>query len=364
MSEVAANKIDAYLHSALSKSSSDLHFISGDPPRVRIHGELTLLNEEKLKIDEVKEALYEIMNGTIQRDFESNDAVDFAYDIPDVSRFRVNVMRHLNGIGAVFRAIPSKAMTLDELNMPAVVHDLCKQTQGMILVTGKTGSGKSTTLAAMIDAINKRMKGHILTIEDPIEFVHKRQGCLISQREIGVHSESFAAALHSALREDPDVILVGEMRDRETIELGITAAETGHLVFGTLHTNSAPKTVDRIIDVFPADEQEQVRSMLAESLKGVVAQVLLRAKDGKSRMVAWELMVGTSAISNLIREGKIHQIPSIIQTGKKDGMQLLDQHILEFLMSDKITPEEAYMKANNKKAFAAHLDGVPEVDFE
>jgi len=240
---------------------------------------------------------------------------------------------------------------------------MCMLSKGLVLVTGPTGSGKSTTLAAMVDLINETRTDHILTIEDPIEFVHQNKKSLVNQREIRTNTKSFAAALRAALREDPDVILVGEMRDRETIELGITAAETGHLVFGTLHTNSAPKTVDRIIDVFPADEQDQVRSMLAESLKGVVAQVLLKAKDGKSRMAAWELMVGTPAISNLIREGKIHQIPSIIQTGKKDGMQLLDQHILEFLMSGKITPEEAYMKANNKTVFLAHLDAPPQKEF-
>ena len=231
-------------------------------------------------------------------------------------------------------------------------------------MTGPTGSGKSTTLAAMVDLINDERSDHVLTIEDPIEFVHPNKKCLVNQREIGTNTKSFANALRAALREDPDVILVGEMRDQETIELGITAAETGHLVFGTLHTNSAPKTVDRIIDVFPADQQDQIRAMLAESLKGVVSQVLLRRKDGKGRIAAHEIMVGTSAIANLVREGKIHQIPSIIQTGKKDGMQLLDQHILEYLMSDQIDPTEAYMKANNKQAFREYLkEKAPENEF-
>ena len=257
------NQVDKYLTDALKKQSSDLHFISGDPPRVRVHGSLSTLSDEVLTMDHVKNCIYEIMPGTTQKDFERDDAADFAYEIPDVSRFRVNVMRHLNGIGAVFRAIPSKALTLDELDMPAAVRDLCKQTSGMILVTGKTGSGKSTTLASMIDAINKRLKGHILTIEDPIEFVHTRQGCLISQREVGLHSDSFADALHSSLREDPDVILVGELRDLETISVAITAAEMGILVMGTLHTNGAAQTVDRMVNTFPSDKQSHIRTMLS-----------------------------------------------------------------------------------------------------
>jgi twitching motility protein PilT len=234
-------------------------------------------------------------------------------------------------------------------------------TKGLVLVTGPTGSGKSTTQAAMVDLINEQRADHILTIEDPIEFTHPNKRCLVNQREVGSHTKSFANALRAALREDPDVILVGEMRDRETIELGITAAETGHLVFGTLHTNSAPKTVDRIIDVFPPDQQDQIRAMLADTLKGVISQVLLRTKDGKGRVAAMEIMVGTPALSNLIREGKIFQIPSIIQTGKKDGMQLLDQHIMEFLMAGQIDATEAYMRANNKQTFSQYLeDEAPE----
>ena len=261
-------KIDKYLEAALKQNASDLHFLSGDPVRARVHGELKVLMDEVITVDEVKECLLEIMDGTTQRAFDADDAADFAYDMPEVSRFRVNAFRHLNGLGAVLRAIPSKALSLEDLNMPDVVHQLCRHTQGMILVTGKTGSGKSTTLAAMIDAMNRRMKGHILTIEDPVEFVHKAQGCLISQREVGVHSESFADALHSALREDPDVILVGEMRDLETISIAVTAAEMGILVMGTLHTNGAGQTVDRIVNSFPADKQGHIRTMISTSLRG------------------------------------------------------------------------------------------------
>ena len=355
MNDVVTNKIDTYLKDALSKNSSDLHFISGDPPRVRIHGELMLLNEQRLKIDEVKEALYEIMSGTTQRDFESNDAVDFAYDIPDVSRFRVNIMRHLNGIGAVFRAIPSQAMTLEELNMPAVIHDLCKQTQGMILVTGKTGSGKSTTLAAMIDAINKRMKGHIITIEDPIEFVHKRQNCLISQREIGLHTESFAAALRSALREDPDVILVGELRDLETIGVAVTAAEMGILVLGTLHTNGAAPTIDRIVNSFPADKQGHIRTMLSTSLKSVISQQLLPTKGKPGRVAALEILVNTSGVANLIRKGKLDQIETAMQSGRAVGMQSMDSALMALVESGEIDGAEAYLQANNKAKFKEFL---------
>ena len=288
---------------------------------------------------------------------------DFAYEIEDLARFRVNVFWQRKGLGCVLRTIPSEILTADQLGLPDPVRKFCMLTKGLVLVCGPTGSGKSTTLAAMVDLINESRADHVLTIEDPIEFTHPNKKCLVNQREIGTNTKSFANALRAALREDPDVILVGEMRDRETIELGITAAETGHLVFGTLHTNSAPKTVDRIIDVFPADQQEQIRAMLAESLKGVIAQVLLRKKGGKGRVAAQEIMVGTSAISNLVRENKIHQIPSMIETGKKDGMQLLDQHIMEFLMSGEITPEEAYMKSNNKQTFKQYLEKEPDAEF-
>ncbi len=353
---MSVNKIDQFLKDALSKSSSDLHFISGDPPRVRVHGALSTLNDDQLTTDFVKECMYEIMTGTLQRDFETYDAVDFAYEIPDVSRFRVNVMRHLNGVGAVFRAIPSKALSLEELNMPEVVHNLCKQTQGMILVTGKTGSGKSTTLAAMIDAINKRLKGHILTIEDPIEFVHKRNRCLIRQREVGLHTGSFAEALHSALREDPDVILVGELRDLETISIAVTAAEMGILVMGTLHTNGAAQTVDRIVNSFPADKQGHIRTMLSTSLRGVVSQQLLPTKGKPGRIAALEILVNTSAVANLIRQGKLDQLETAMQSGGGIGMQTMDNALMHLVETKFVSGRDAYQQANNKSKFQSVKD--------
>lgn len=349
-------KIDPFLKEALTKNSSDLHFISGDPPRVRVHGSLTLLRNDTLSIDFVKEAIYEIMTGALQRDFEKHDAVDFAYEIPDVSRFRVNVMRHLNGVGAVFRAIPSKALTLEELNMPEVVHSLCKQTQGMILVTGKTGSGKSTTLAAMVDAINTRLKGHILTIEDPIEFVHRRKGCLISQREVGLHTGSFADALHSALREDPDVILVGELRDLETISIAVTAAEMGILVMGTLHTNGAAQTVDRIVNTFAADKQSHIRTMLSTSLRGVISQQLLPTKGKPGRIAALEILVNTSAVANLIRQGKLDQLETAMQSGGGIGMQTMDNALMSLVERKFVAGRDAYQQANNKSKFLSVKD--------
>jgi twitching motility protein PilT len=312
--------------------------------------------DEILTTEIVSEAMTEIMDSTTKEAFETNDAADFAYEIEDVSRFRVNVFRHLNGIGAIFRAIPSKAMTLDDLNMPEVVHTLCRHTQGMILVTGKTGSGKSTTLAAMINEINRRTKGHILTIEDPIEFVHHSQGCLISQREVGVHTGSFAEALHSALREDPDVILVGEMRDLETIGIAVTAAETGILVMGTLHTNGAAQTVDRIINSFPADKQSSIRTMISTSLRGVVSQQLLPTCDKPGRAAALEVMINTPAVANLIRQGKLDQLETAIQSGKRLGMKTMDGALMDLVESGRVTEEEAYHQANNKLLFEKHKD--------
>jgi len=351
------SKIDYYLQVALKKSASDLHFISGNPVRARVHGELQVIMEEMLTTEGVQECLFEIMDGTTQRTFEEKEAADFAYDIPDISRFRVNVFRHLNGIGAIFRAIPSAALTLEQLKMPKVIYDLCKQTQGMILVTGKTGSGKSTTLAAMIDSMNKNMRGHILTIEDPIEFVHQTRSCLISQREIGEHSDSFADALRSALREDPDVVLVGEMRDLETISIAVTAAEMGILVMGTLHTNGAAQTIDRIINSFPADKQSHIRTMISTSLRGVVSQQLLPAKQSAGRVAALEVLINTSAVANLIRQGKLDQLETAMQSGANVGMQTMDAALMALVDRAVVDGHEAYKQANYKAKFERFKNG-------
>lgn len=360
------NRIDQYLTAALEQNSSDLHFISGDPVRSRIHGSLRVLMKEKLTTENVQSMMAEIMDVTTARAFEKNDAADFAYEIADVSRFRVNIFRHLNGVGAIFRAIPSEALSLDDLDMPKVIRQLCRHTQGMILVTGKTGSGKSTTLAAMVDEINNQMKGHILTIEDPIEFVHKAKGCLISQREIGLHTPTFADALRSALREDPDVILVGEMRDLETISIAVTAAEMGILVMGTLHTSGAAQTVDRIINSFPADKQSHIRTMISTSLRGVVSQQLLPTIHRPGRAVALEIMINTPAVANLIRKGKLDQIETAIQSGGAAGMKTMDNALMELLDKGWISAQEAYLQANNKHLFEQRreLEIEPAKDIE
>jgi twitching motility protein PilT len=343
--------IDQYLQQVLERNGSDLHFLAGDPARVRQYGELTALSPEPLNAEFVKTTLYEIMPKLAVERFEAKDGTDFAYSMPNVARFRVNVMRQLNGMGAVFRVIPSKAKTADDLNLPASIRNLCKITNGLILVTGKTGSGKSTTLAAMIDDINTRDKGHILTIEDPIEFVHTRKNCLISQREIGVHAASFASALHSALREDPDVILVGELRDLETMSIAVTAAEMGILVMGTLHTNGAAPTVDRLVNAFPADKQPHVRTMLSTSLRGVVSQQLIPKIDKSGRVAALEILINTPAVANLIRQGKMDQLENAMQSGAATGMRLMDSAIQQLLDSKQISGKEAYKKAINKSKF-------------
>jgi twitching motility protein PilT len=344
-------KIDEFLEEVLKKDGSDLHFMAGDPPRIRQYGKLGQLRTERLSPDFVREAIYEIMPRKALDRLETRDGTDFAYTLGSLARFRVNVLRQLNGMGAVFRAIPSKAQTLEQLNMPDAVRNLAKVSSGMILVTGKTGSGKSTTLAAMIDDINSRLKGHILTIEDPIEFVHPRRNCLISQREIGAHAASFASALLSALREDPDVILVGELRDLETISTAITAAEMGILVMATLHTNGAAATVDRIVNAFPADKQSHVRTMLSTSLRGVVSQQLISRKGEPGRVAALEVLVNTPAAANLIRQGKIDQLESTMQAGAAAGMRTMDSAIEQLLEQGLISGRSAYEKAINKARF-------------
>jgi twitching motility protein PilT len=343
--------IDQFLTQILERNGSDLHFLAGDPPRVRQYGELKTLNDQVLSAESVKTILYEIMPKLAVERFEEKDGTDFAYAMPGVARFRVNVMRQLNGMGAVFRAIPSSAKSAEELKLPQAVMEMCKINAGLILVTGKTGSGKSTTLAAMIDDINRREKGHILTIEDPIEFVHTRKNCLISQREIGVHAASFASALNSALREDPDVILVGELRDLETMSIAVTAAEMGILVMATLHTNGAAPTVDRLVNAFPADKQPHVRTMLSTSLRGVVSQQLIQKADKQGRVAALEILVNTPAVANLIRQGKMDQLENAMQSGTANGMKLMDTAIQALLDSRQISGKEAFKKAINKSRF-------------
>ena len=344
-------RIDEYLQEVLSRNGSDLHFVAGDPPRIRLFGDLHTLREQKLTQDVVRTAMFEIMPRTAMNRFEQKDGADFAYSIPGVSRFRVNVFRHIAGIGAVFRAIPAKALSLDQLNMPEAVRSLSRLNSGLILVTGKTGSGKSTSLAAMIDDINTRIKGHILTIEDPIEFVHTRKNCLISQREVGVHSPGFAEALHSALREDPDVVLVGELRDHETMSIAVTAAEMGILVMGTLHTNGAAATVDRIVNAFPTDKQGHVRTMLSTSLRGVISQQLIQRADKRGRVAALEILVNTPAVSNLIRQGKLDQLENTMQSGGLQGMRTMDSAIQELLDKGMISGRSAFEKSINKPRF-------------
>lgn len=342
------------------QGASDLHLIAGSQPILRVHGDMERVKYKPLENDDLKSMLYEIAPENKIKVFEETGDVDFAYEIPGLARYRANYFQQKWGVGAVFREIPSTILTAEQLGLPKVITQLSMLHKGMVLVTGPTGSGKSTTLAAMMDYVNKNKKSHIITVEDPVEFVHKSQSCIVNHREVGVHTKGFKSALRGALREDPDIILVGEMRDLETIELALEAASTGHLVFGTLHTQSAAKTVDRVIDVFPAHQQSQIRTTLSESLKGVVAQNLFKRIDKKGRMAVLEVLVVTPAVSNLIREGKTFQIPSAIQTGKKYGMQSLDDAILAALEAKKISPEDAYDKAIVKERFVQFLSSPPE----
>ncbi len=341
------------------QGASDLHLISGSQPILRIRGEMERVQYNVLENDELKGMLYEIAPEEKVKVFEETGDVDFGYEIPALARYRANFFRQKYGVAAVFREIPSDILTIEQLGLPPVCKKFALLQKGLVLVTGPTGSGKSTTLAAIIDYANKMRKDHIITVEDPIEFVHKSQGCVVNHREIGTHTKSFAAALRGALREDPDIILVGEMRDLETIQLALEAASTGHLVFGTLHTTSAPKTVDRVVDVFPANQQAQIRTTLSESLKGVVAQNLFRRIDKKGRCAALEILVVTYAVSNLIRESKTHQLPSSMQTGRKYGMQTLDDAIMELLVKKWISPEDAYDKSIDKQKFVQFLKQPP-----
>lgn len=347
--------IDTLLEMLVARGGSDLHLMSGDPPRMRVLGDLETISEDKLSAQELLEPLMNIMPPRSRSIFEKDDNADFAHSIEGCGRFRANAFRHLNGVGGIFRSIPMETASLEDLSMPEIMTSISKQKSGMILVTGKTGSGKSTTLAAIVNEINTTLKGHILTIEDPVEFVHEQKNCLISQREVGEHTNSFASALHSALREDPDVILVGEMRDLETMSLAVTAAETGILVLGTLHTNSAADTVDRIINSFPTNKQDHIRTMLSTSLRSVISQQLIKTKEGKGRAAAVEIMVNTHAVANVIREGKTDQIDNSIQGGRSFGMQSMDTAIKNLLTDDRITPEAAFEAANNKSQFTQFL---------
>jgi twitching motility protein PilT len=352
-------KIDAFFKLMHEQGASDLHLVSGQPPALRIRGDMERIKYKVLENDELKAMLYEIAPANKIKEFEETGDIDFGYEIPGIARYRSNFFMQKNGCGAVFREIPEEIMTAEQLGLPSVISKLASLPRGLVLVTGPTGSGKSTTLAAIVDVANRNRKDHIITIEDPIEFVHRSRGCIINHREVGIHTKSFSAALRGALREDPDIILVGEMRDLETISLAIEAASTGHLVFGTLHTMSAPKTIDRIIEVFPATEQSQIRSTLSDGIRAVISQVLFKRVDQKGLCVALEILIATPAARNLIREGKTHQIPSVIQTGKKYGMQLLDDAIMALYEKGWISADDAYLKSNDKAKFRAFIKNPP-----
>ena len=360
-------KIDAFFNLMFEQKASDLHLSAGNNQMLRINGELHRVEHPPLDSDTLKSMIYEIAPEYKIKVFEETGDVDFGYEIPNISRFRANFFNQKNGVAAVFRQIPSRVLSFEDFEkldapLPPVLKKFAMLHKGLVVVTGPTGSGKSTTLAAMIDYANKNRRDHVITMEDPIEFVHESKNCLINQREVGMHTKGFASGLKGALREDPDIVLIGELRDLETIELAIMAANTGHLVFGTLHTPSAAKTVDRIIDVFPADQQNKIRATLSESLKGIVAQNLFKRIDKKGRVAALEILVFNTAIANLVREAKTHQIPGMIQVGKKAGNQPLDDAIMEHLRMKRISPEEAYEKCLEKRKFRGFLAHPPEDD--
>jgi twitching motility protein PilT len=343
---------------AAESGASDVHLSSGEPPMLRLDGDMKKLDHPPLSKQDVHAMVYDIMTDAQRRTFEETLELDFSFELgPDGTRFRVNVFMQQRGEAAVFRAIPSKIPSIEELGLPTILKNICEKERGLVLVTGPTGSGKSTTLAAMIDHLNSTSQGHVITIEDPIEFVHASKNCLVNQRELGHHTHSFANALRSCLREDPDIILVGEMRDLETIQLAITAAETGHLVFATLHSPSAPQTVDRIIDVFPSGQQAQIRTQLADSLNAVVTQTLLRKKAG-GRVAALEILVANAAVRNLIREGKVHQLPSAMQVGRRDGMQTMDVALADLVRRGVVTADEARSKSANPALFGGGAEGM------
>ncbi|BAU23235.1 twitching motility protein [Caldimicrobium thiodismutans] len=356
-------KLDPFFKLMVDTGASDLHLSVGNPPLIRLHGDLQRIKYKNLNEDELREMLYEIAPEEIIKRFEEEGEVDFGLELPGLARFRVNYYKERRGIAAAFRIIPTKVKTVEELGLPQILNKLALLPKGLILVTGPTGSGKSTTLAAVIDYANRMRYDHIITIEDPIEFVHESKNCLVNQRELGTHTKSFANALRAALREDPDIILVGEMRDRETIALAIEATLTGHVVFSTLHTISAAQTINRIIDVFPADEQAQIRTTLSEAIRAVISQTMFKRVDRPGRIVATEILIATPAVRNLIREGKIHQIPSMIQTGKKYGMMSLDDVIMDYLNRNIISPEEAFIKAIDKTRFINFVQNKEAIDF-
>jgi twitching motility protein PilT len=357
-------RINTFLDMVLTQGASDLHLVAGNPPRIRLHGVAYAVKYRELSADDIYNLVYAMIPDKGRSELSEKGNTDFAFEYGETARFRINVFQHFGGLGAVFRVIPTKISSLNELGLPPMLKSITRSKKGLILVTGPTGSGKSTTLAAMIDFINSERRCHIITIEDPVEFIHKSKQCLFSQREVGTHVSSFARALMSALREDPDVILVGEMRDAETIHLALTAAEMGILVMGTLHTNGAAASVDRIINAFPAGEEPYVRTMLSTSLLGSISQQLVRKADNKGRVAAIEILINNTAVSNLIREGKIDQIENVIQSGGMMGMQRMDTALMRLLDSEIITAEEAYYKARNQAEFEPYLEGREIVENE